>query len=193
MDYETFFNEAASLYAQDTLSFEAWLKKLAETAAENGVKFTDVISVVYAITGVRISTDEWFEVVLKNDPPGMDRFHVQLGNHIEEVSEMLQEVYLPADGLNQVVEEACAQLTVIAKALKSGNVQAIVDRAEKFEDSLLDQLVTGKGLLKMRGADIAESVARVDVANFTKFVDGKPVYQPGGKVGKGPNFWNPEG
>jgi predicted HAD superfamily Cof-like phosphohydrolase len=193
MDYETFFNEAASLHAQDTLSFEAWLKKLAETAAENGVKFTDVVSVVYAITKVRISTDEWFEVVLKNDPPGMDRFHVQLGNHVEEVAEMLQEVYLPTDELNQVVEEACAHLTVIAKALKSGNVQATVDRPKKFEDSLLDQLVTGKGLLKMRGADIAESVARVDVANFTKFVDGKPVYQPGGKVGKGPNFWNPEG
>lgn len=193
MDYETFFNEAASLHAQDTMSFEAWLKKLAETAAENGVKFTDVVSVVYAITGVRISTDEWFEVVLKNDPPGMDRFPVQLGNHIEEVSEMLQEVYLPADGLNQVVEEACAHLIVIANALKSGSVQVIVDREKKFDDSLLDQLVTATGLLKMRGADVAESVARVDVANFTKFVDGKPVYQPGGKVGKGPNFWNPEG
>lgn len=193
MDYETFFNEAASLHAQDTMSFEAWLKKLAETAAENGVKFTDVVSVVYAITGVRISTDEWFEVVLKNDPPGMDRFHVQLGNHIEEVSEMLNEIYIPEDGLNQVVEEACAHLIVLANALKSGNVRAIVDRVKKFEDSLLDQLVTGTGLLKMRGADIAESVARVDVANFTKFVGGKPVYQPGGKVGKGPNFWSPEG
>ena len=45
----------------------------------------------------------------------------------------------------------------------------------------------------MRGADVAESVARVDVANFTKFVEGKPVYKDGGKVGKGPNFWNPEG
>ncbi len=193
MDYETFYNEASSLYLQETLTFEAWLKSLAEAASELEFKFTELVEIVYSITGVRISTDEWFEVVLKNDPPGMDRFHVQLGNHIEEVSEMLQEIYLPADGLNQVVEEACAHLTVIAKALKSGNVQAIVDRAKKFEDSLLDQLVTGKGLLKMRGADIAESVARVDVANFTKFVDGKPVYQPGGKVGKGPNFWNPEG
>ena len=193
MDYETFFNEAASLHAQDTMSFEAWLKKLAETAAENGVKFTDVVSVVYAITGVRISTDEWFEVVLKNDPPGMDRFPVQLGCHLEEVAEMLEEICLPADGLNQVVEEACAHLTVIANALKSGGVRTIVDRTEKFEDSLLDQLVTGTGLLKMRGANVAESVARVDVANFTKFVDGKPVYKEGGKVGKGPNFWNPEG
>ena len=193
MDYETFYNEASSLYLLETLTFEAWLKTLAEVASKHQFKFTELAEIVYSITGVRISTDEWFEVVLKNDPPGMDRFHVQLGNHIEEVSEMLQEIYLPADGLNQVVEEACAHLTVIAKALKSGNVQAIVDRAKKFEDSLLDQLVTGKGLLKMRGADIAESVARVDVANFTKFVDGKPVYQPGGKVGKGPNFWNPEG
>lgn len=193
MDYETFYNEASSLYLLETLTFEAWLKTLAEVASKHQFKFTELAEIVYSITGVRISTDEWFAVVLANDAPGTDRFPVQLGCHFEEVVEMLNEVYVADSDVNSALEEACIELTKVAEALKSGQQEVAVDNPEAFEDSLLDQLVTGTGLLKMRGADVAESVARVDVANFTKFVDGKPVYKDGGKVGKGPNFWNPEG
>lgn len=193
MDYETFYNEASSLYLLETLTFEAWLKTLAEVASKHQFKFTELAEIVYSITGVRISTDEWFAVVLANDAPGTDRFPVQLGCHLEEVVEMLNEVYAADSDVNSALEEACIELTKVAEALKSGQQEVAVDNPEAFEDSLLDQLVTGTGLLKMRGADVAESVARVDVANFTKFVDGKPVYKDGGKVGKGPNFWNPEG
>ena len=193
MDYETFYNEASSSYLQETLTFEAWLKTLAEVASKHQFKFSELVEIVHSITGVRISTDEWFAVVLANDAPGTDRFPVQLGCHLEEVAEMLQEIYVPAPELGQALAEARANLTVAANALKSGHERLVVSDPEAFEDSLLDQLVTGTGLLKMRGANVAESVARVDVANFTKFVDGKPVYKDGGKVGKGPNFWSPEG
>ena len=193
MDYETFYNEASSSYLQETLTFEAWLKSLAEVASKHQFKFSELVEIVHSITGVRISTDEWFAVVLANDAPGTDRFPVQLGCHLEEVVEMLQEIYVADSVAKFALEEASANLTKAAEALKSGRQEVAVANPEAFEDSLLDQLVTGTGLLKMRGADVAESVARVDVANFTKFVDGKPVYKEGGKVGKGPNFWNPEG
>ena len=193
MDYETFYNEASSSYLQETLTFEAWLKTLAEVASKHKFKFSELVEIVHSITGVRISTDEWFAVVLANDAPGTDRFPVQLGCHLEEVVEMLQEIYVADSVAKFALEEASANLTKAAEALKSGQQEVAVANPEAFEDSLLDQLVTGTGLLKMRGADVAESVARVDVANFTKFVDGKPVYKEGGKVGKGPNFWNPEG
>ena len=193
MDYETFYNEASSLYLLETLTFEAWLKTLAEVASKHKFKFIELAEIVYSITGVRISTDEWFAVVLANDAPGTDRFPVQLGCHLEEVVEMLNEVYVADSDVNSALEEACIELTKAAEALKSGQQEVAVGNPEAFEDSLLDQLVTGTGLLKMRGADVAESVARVDVANFTKFVEGKPVYKDGGKVGKGQNFWNPEG
>lgn len=192
MDYETFYNEASSLYLLETLTFEAWLKTLAEVASKHQFKFTELAEIVYSITGVRISTDEWFAVVLANDAPGTDRFPVQLGCHLEEVVEMLEMVDT-SSYVDPRISDAAATLGMVAEELKSGRFQVkLVDDAA-FEDSLLDQLVTGTGLLKMRGADVAESVARVDVANFTKFVDGKPVYKEGGKVGKGPNFWNPEG
>ena len=192
MDYESFYNEAASLYQQETLSFEAWLKQMAQVAHQHKFKFTELVEVVYSITGVRISTDEWFAVVLENDAPGTDRFPVQLGCHLEEVVEMLQEIYVADYDVNSALEEACIELTKAAEALKAGRQEVSVDNHGAFNDSVLDQRVTGTGLMKMLGVDVAEHVARVDVANFTKFVDGKPLYKEGGKIAKGPNFWNPE-
>lgn len=192
MDYESFYNEAASLYEQETLSFEAWLKQMAQVAHLHRFKFTNLVEVVYSITGVRISTDEWFAVVLANDAPDTDRFPVQLGCHLEEVVEMLQEVYVADYDVNLALEEACLELTKAAEALKAGRQEVSVDNSGAFNDSVLDQRVTGTGLMRMLGVDVAEDVARVDVANFTKFVDGKPLYKEGGKIAKGPNFWNPE-
>ena len=191
MDYESFYNEAASLYQQETLSFEAWLKQMAQVAHQHKFKFTDLVEIVYSITGVRMTTDKWFATVLANDAPGTDRFPVQLGCHFEEVVEMLVELELE-DKLSREVANAVASLTKVADALKTAKVEVGTTNEVAFCDSLLDQRVTGTGLLKMLGVDVAESVARVDVANFTKFVDGKPLYKEGGKIAKGPNFWNPE-
>ena len=191
MDYESFYNEAASLYQQETLSFEAWLKQMAKVAHLHRFKFTNLVEIVYSITGVRMTTDKWFATVLANDAPGTDRFPVQLGCHLEEVVEMLVELELE-DKLSREVANAVASLTKVADALKTAKVEVGTTNEAAFCDSLLDQRVTGTGLLKMRGVDVAESVARVDVANFTKFVDGKPLYKEGGKIAKGPNFWNPE-
>ena len=191
MDYESFYNEAASLYQQETLSFEAWLKQMAKVAHLHRFKFTNLVEIVYSITGVRMTTDKWFATVLANDAPGTDRFPVQLGCHFEEVVEMLVELELE-DKLSREVANAVASLTKVADALKTAKVEVGTTNEVAFCDSLLDQRVTGTGLLKMLGVDVAESVARVDVANFTKFVDGKPLYKEGGKIAKGPNFWNPE-
>ena len=105
---------------------------------------------------------------------------------------MLVELELEGE-LNQEVANAVASLTKVADALKSARVEVGTKNEVAFNDSLLDQRVTGTGLLKMQGVDVAESVARVDVANFTKFDNGKPLYKEGGKIAKGPNFWNPEG
>ena len=191
MDYESFYNEASTLYQQGTLTFEAWLKQMAKVAHQHEFKFTELVWVVYSITGVLIATDEWFAVVLANDAPGTDRFPVQLGCHLEEIVEMLVELELEGE-LDQEVANAVASLTKVADALKTARVEVGTTNEVAFCDSLLDQRVTGTGLLKMLGVDVAESVARVDVANFTKFVDGKPLYKEGGKIAKGPNFWNPE-
>ena len=191
MDYESFYNEAASLYQQGTLTFEAWLKQMAQVAHQHKFKFTELVEIVYSITGVLMTTDKWFAVVLENDAPGTDRFPIQVGCHLEEIVEMLVELELE-DELQQEVETAAASLTKVADALKTAQTEVGTKNEVAFSDSILDQRVTGTGLLKMQGVDVAETVARVDVANFTKFVNGKPLYKEGGKIAKGPDFWNPE-
>ena len=191
MDYESFYNEAATLYQQGTLTFEAWLKQMAQVAHQHKFKFTELVEIVHSITGVRMTTDKWFAVVLENDAPGTDRFPIQMGCHLEEIVEMLVELELE-DELQQEVETAVASLTKVADALKTARADVGTKNEVAFNDSILDQRVTGTGLLKMQGVDVAETVARVDVANFTKFVNGKPLYKEGGKIAKGPNFWNPE-
>ena len=191
MDYESVYNEAASLYQQGTLTFEAWLKQMAQVAHQHKFKFTELVEIVYSITGVLMTTDKWFAVVLENDAPGTDRFPIQVGCHLEEIVEMLVELELE-DELRQEVETAVASLTKVADALKTARADVGTKNEVAFSDSILDQRVTGTGLLKMQGVDVAETVARVDVANFTKFVNGKPLYKEGGKIAKGPDFWNPE-
>ena len=192
MDYESFYNEAASLYQQETLSFEAWLKQMAQVAHQHKFKFTELVEVVYSITGVRISTDEWFTVVLANDAPGTDRFPVQVGVHLEECGELLTEFSTGDEELDTKLLLARSLLEEIGTVLKSGRAHVKILNRKAFFDAVLDQRVTGEGVAYLAGFNLKEGVARVDVANFTKFVDGKPLYKEGGKIAKGPNFWNPE-
>ena len=35
------------------------------------------------------------------------------------------------------------------------------------------------------------AVEEINRSNWSKFVDGKPVFKPNGKVGKGPNYFEP--
>lgn len=193
MDYETFYNEASSLYLLETLTFEAWLKTLAEVASKHQFKFTELAEIVYSITGVRISTDEWFATVLANDAPGTDRLTTQVGVHLEECGELLTEFSTGDEELDTKLLLARSLLEEIGTVLKSGRANVKILNRKAFFDAVLDQRVTGEGVAYLAGFNLKEGVARVDVANFTKFVDGKPVYKDGGKVGKGPNFWNPEG
>ena len=191
MDYETFYNEASSSYLQETLTFEAWLKTLAEVASKHQFKFTDLVEIVHSITGVRISTDEWFSVVDK--VPTSGRLTTQVGVHLEECGELLTEFSTGDESLDAKLLLVRSLLEEIGTVLKSGRAHVKILNRKAFFDAVLDQRVTGEGVAYLAGFNLKEGVARVDVANFTKFVDGKPVYQPGGKVGKGPNFWNPEG
>ena len=191
MDYETFYNEASSSYLQETLTFEAWLKTLAEVASKHQFKFTDLVEIVHSITGVRISTDEWFSVVDK--VPTSGRLTTQVGVHLEECGELLTEFSTGDESLDAKLLLVRSLLEEIGTVLKSGRAHVKILNRKAFFDAVLDQRVTGEGVAYLAGFNLKEGVARVDVANFTKFVDGKPVYKEGGKVGKGPNFWSPEG
>lgn len=123
----------------------------------------------------------WFETAVPS--PIDDNRRVQHGCHVEEVAEMF-------DAVGDTVE--AGRLFTMASAYKRGAEQfCVIDHVEHL-DSICDQIVTLIGKAHMHGYDIFGALAEVDRSNWSKFVDGKPVFNEFGKITKGPNFTKPE-
>lgn len=135
-------------------------------------------------------TKEWFELAVPN--PTIENQCVQVGCHYEEVAEMMFAVQggnTPlSDTLNAVAnaykEKACAQMKHCE----------LMSQEEKIAllDALCDQIVTAIGVAHMFGMDISGAMKEVNDSNFSKFVDGKPVFNENGKIKKGPDYRPPE-
>ncbi len=125
----------------------------------------------------------WFERAM---PAPTDRQRAtQVGCHIEEYAEMLD-----AFGLDSGKER---RLSDRIKA--SGEFFPFDDAAEKAEllDALCDQIVTAVGVAHAFGLDIAGGLAEVNASNWSKFDEqGQPIFQPNGKIAKGPNYRKPD-
>lgn len=129
---------------------------------------------------------EWFKEAVPN--PTHRNLDVQMGCHFEEFGEMLDSFTCKAasfDTLKFLVKE-------IAKDLKGG--LATVTVVDQFEmlDGLADQVVTATGVAHMLGYDFDGALGEVNGSNFSKFVNGKAVFDANGKISKGPDYWKPE-
>lgn len=147
--------------------------------------------------GASKDTDAWFKACYPN--PTVAQWHSQFGVHLEEVAEMLEAVRTAADKKGKAVgwaalavHDAIQPLRVLSELLKAGALKVLDVDHQEFGDSLADQRVTGTGLAIMSGYDFAGMIALVDRANFSKFVDGKPIYDEHGKVAKGPDTFKPD-
>ena len=125
----------------------------------------------------------WFERAVPN-PTDKNRA-IQIGVHFEEVAEMAEALSQEgiADDLNQVSGYFKEWLTLTSD-------HALIDRKELL-DALCDQIVTAVGVAHMFGMDIAGALSEVNRSNFSKFVDGQPVFDEHGKIAKGPNYSPP--
>lgn len=128
---------------------------------------------------------QWFELAVPT-PTDKNRA-VQTGVHVEEFDEMLASFSAP----DPVRVPICA----LAKRLKEQMTIAIDDltHAQKVEllDSLCDQIVTAIGVAHMFNMNIAGALAEVNASNWSKFVEGKPIFNEHGKIAKGPNYRKP--
>lgn len=132
-------------------------------------------------------TKQWFNLAVPS--PTYDNVRMQLACHIEEVCEMFDE--LEFDGTTEDDRKvALPVLRAMEKKLKAkeANVKQPA-RPGKLLDSICDQRVTGMGLAHMLGYDIDGAIDDTDDANFSKFVDGKPIFNEQGKIAKGPNWY----
>lgn len=133
------------------------------------------------------NTKEWFEAAV---PVPDDRARaVQLGCHLEEVAEMLESVEVSNVFLQ---DNARIYLSRLAEGLKNGNISISGVLPFGYLDALADQIVTAVGCAHMGGMDIVGALNEVNRSNWSKFVDGKPVFDSDGKIKKGPDYIAPD-
>ena len=125
----------------------------------------------------------WFELAVPT-PTDKNRA-VQLGCHFEEVAEMLAAI-----GETVIAE----RLALIATQYKKDSEVEInepgLDRTELL-DALCDQIVTAVGVAHMFGMDIEGALDEVNRSNWSKFVDGAPVFDANGKIAKPATYSKP--
>lgn len=130
------------------------------------------------------------------DAKAIDR---QLGVHLEEVCEMFEAAAFvnltegsdrdPIPGVDML---AYANLKALADALKQGRIGVVITDRKGMLDSLGDQIVTGVGVGYTASMDVPEAVTRINTSNWSKFVDGLPIYTEQGKIAKGPDYVPPD-
>lgn len=133
-------------------------------------------------------TKEWFQLAVAQ--PTEKNKLVQLGVHIEEIGEMF--TALDAGALATALNELATAFKV--GATPAGDPIAFSDftvNRKELLDALCDQIVTTVGVAHMLDMDILTALARVNDSNWSKFVDGKPVFDENGKIKKGPSYQKP--
>lgn len=128
---------------------------------------------------------QWFKLAVP-DPTNKNKC-VQVGCHFEETAEMMMALgdeWIGAD------VERCAKAWKVAEGEDAEHMATHNIDKKELLDSLCDQIVTAIGVAHMFRFDIVGALAEVNRSNFSKFVDGKPVFNEQGKIAK-PNSYNP--
>lgn len=113
----------------------------------------------------------------------------QIGCHLEEVREMLIEL-----GVKGEFAEALQNQSEMFKQHKTDLNTAEFTTLEHAAllDALCDQIVTATALGTMLGYDMEGALQEVNRSNWSKFQDGKPLFDPNGKLKKGGQYQPPE-
>lgn len=128
-------------------------------------------------------TLNWFQLAVPT--PTDKNKSVQIGVCLEEFSELLT-----AQGCTLTA----SMVSGLADEYKQG-LQHIEDSPEKrieTLDALCDIIVTVVGVAHMLGMDIMGAMSEVNRSNFSKFVDGKPVFNGQGKIAKPATYSAPD-
>lgn len=136
-------------------------------------------------------TNQWFLEAVPFNKITRRSQTIQVGVHLEEVVEMLQAFELC--GFKTEHENAINALHTLAEAMKKDAMAMMkVPDRKAFLDACCDQLVTATGSAYMQGMNIVGGLNEVNQSNFSKFVDGKAIFNEHGKIAKGKNYKKPE-
>lgn len=136
-----------------------------------------------------IETIELWHKRVRPEPTERE-FNTQLGCHFEEIGEMLSAIHLTGECSEAIYWAAVQAIETLAKDLKEGRVKVAALNRKEFLDAIADQVVTGIGVGHCAGMQTAHAVRRVDTSNWSKFIDGQPVFDANGKIAK-PDSYQP--
>ncbi len=141
-------------------------------------------------TDTLASIARWFQQAVP--VPSSANKLAQLGCHFEEVAEMLYALgtcrAIDVDDLATALKMAAGDADGADRFMRE--IEEGIDMPELL-DSLCDQIVTAIGVAHMMGFDLQGALAEVNRANWSKFVDGRPLFDINGKIMKGPHYAPP--
>ena len=136
-------------------------------------------------------TTRWFE--LAHGDAKVSKRTVQLGVHFEEVGEMLGMLVSKDAKALELIRKAEESVVTLAEYLKNNSktVHVYPHNGIGLLDSLCDQAVTLAGVAYDYGYKFPQALCEVNRSNFSKFVNGVPVFDENGKIKKGPDYTPP--
>lgn len=137
-------------------------------------------------------TYDWFNKAIPE--PSSKNFHTQLGVHLEEVREMLEEVDCLTETADDLINHCMNSLEDLSNYLKGNDlvVEVKTGRETEFLDALCDQIVTATGVGYMESYLVPQAMTEVNASNWSKFVDGSPIFDENKKIIKGANYFKPD-
>lgn len=144
------------------------------------------------IPDILTETSRWFQEAVPS--PNSKNIHTQLGVHFEEVAEMITEISSEDPETKILLDTSLVILKSLADHLKiCDSVITITPQCRlSFLDALCDQIVTAIGCAHVVDMDILNGMAEVNRSNFSKFVNGRPLFNENMKVMKGPGYTKPD-
>ena len=132
-------------------------------------------------------TKQWFEQAIPE--PTVEQTCIQVGVHYEECGEMMEAMH--DEGTAFVTQELAndykrCEISQLHHITTMGEVDRIA-----LLDALADQIVTATGVANAFGFDILGALAEVNLSNFSKFENDKPVFDKNGKITKGKHYTPP--
>ena len=136
------------------------------------------------------SINTWHAFARPN--PDDRAFQVQLGCHYEEIAEQLEQLVSNDGEFDHDLQQAYLAVIKVATKLKNHVATVNILNRKLFLDSVADQVVTGIGVAHCAKMDAVTGIDRVDRSNWSKFVDGKPVFNEKGKIAKPATYREPD-
>jgi len=129
----------------------------------------------------------WFQKAVSE--PKSKNIRSQMGCHFEEVAEMLLELNSETEETETKLHNAYLAVHLLAVHLKETDGDLIVSSRVELLDALCDQIVTATGVGYMYGMNLPDALDEVNKSNYSKFVNGEPIFNENLKIMKGPDYF----